>query len=152
MLWLWLRLLRQGGFSLWEGAFEETALLSIRWLRGYRFGGSPPCSNRSVRADQLEEELSQGEVRAVLEDPSRVWKVSIAVASPRTRDGASRHARGNPAVDRQSAAPLRPLGIERLIDSYAEEGVIEKSEFTPRINANLEQRLCNSGRRQGAKT
>src|SRR5260370_41858126 len=34
MLWLWLRLLRQGGFSLAEGAFEETALLSMQWFRG----------------------------------------------------------------------------------------------------------------------
>src|SRR5712675_754074 len=34
MLWLWLRLLRQGGSSLAEGAFEETALLSMQWFRG----------------------------------------------------------------------------------------------------------------------
>src|SRR5258708_458836 len=46
-------------------------------------------------------------------------------------------------LDRQSATLRR--GIERLIDSYA-EGVIEKSEFTPRI-AGLKQRLSARRRR-----
>ncbi len=38
---------------------------------GHRFGGSPPCSNQAVRADRLEE-IVWSEVRALLEDPSRV--------------------------------------------------------------------------------
>jgi hypothetical protein len=51
-------------------------------------------------------------------------------------------------LDRQSATLRR--GIERLIDSYA-EGVIEKSEFTPRI-AGLKQRLSQlEERRQAAE-
>ncbi|MGO9722016.1 MAG: recombinase family protein [Methylocella sp.] len=101
---------------------------------GYRFGGSPPCANQAVRADRLEE-IVWNEVRALLEDPSRVedeYRRRLAA----TRDGIvmpEEIAR----LDRQSATLRR--GIERLIDSYA-EGVIEKAEFTPRI-AGLKQRL-----------
>jgi site-specific DNA recombinase len=34
----------------------------------YRFGGSPPCANQTVRADRLEE-IVWTKVRALLEDP-----------------------------------------------------------------------------------
>ena len=112
---------------------------------GYRFGGSPPCGNRSVRADQLEE-IVWGEVRALLEDPSRVegeYRRRLAA----TRDGIAMPEE-IARLDRQSATLRR--GIERLIDSYA-EGVIEKSEFTPRI-AGLKQRLSQlEERRQAAE-
>ena len=112
---------------------------------GYRFGGSPPCANRSVRADQLEE-IVWGEVRALLEDPSRVegeYRRRLAA----TRDGIAMPEE-IARLDRQSATLRR--GIERLIDSYA-EGVIEKSEFTPRI-AGLKQRLSQlEERRQAAE-
>jgi site-specific DNA recombinase len=112
---------------------------------GYRFGGSPPCANRSVRADQLEE-IVWGEVRTLLEDPSRVegeYRRRLAA----TRDGIAMPEE-IARLDRQSATLRR--GIERLIDSYA-EGVIEKSEFTPRI-AGLKQRLSQlEERRQAAE-
>ncbi len=112
---------------------------------GYRFGGSPPCANRSVRADQLEE-IVWGEVRTLLEDPSRVegeYRRRLAT----TRDGIAMPEE-IARLDRQSATLRR--GIERLIDSYA-EGVIEKSEFTPRI-AGLKQRLSQlEERRQAAE-
>jgi site-specific DNA recombinase len=98
-----------------------------------------------VRADRLEE-IVWNEVRALLEDPSRVedeYRRRLAA----TRDGIvmpEEIAR----LDRQSATLRR--GIERLIDSYA-EGVIEKAEFTPRI-AGLKQRLSLlEERRQAAE-
>ena len=76
-----------------------------------------------MRADRLEE-IVWNEVRALLEDPSRVedeYRRRLAA----TRDGIvmpEEIAR----LDRQSATLRR--GIERLIDSYA-EGVIEKAEL-----------------------
>ena len=98
-----------------------------------------------MRADRLEE-IVWNEVRALLEDPSRVedeYRRRLAA----TRDGIvmpEEIAR----LDRQSATLRR--GIERLIDSYA-EGVIEKAEFTPRI-AGLKQRLSLlEERRQAAE-
>src|SRR3982074_1602899 len=116
-----------------------------RGFEGYRFGGSPPCGNRSVRADQLEE-IVWGEVRALLEDPSRVegeYRRRLAA----TRDGIAMPEE-IARLDRQSATLRR--GIERLIDSYAEGG-IEKSEFPPRI-AGLKQRLSQpEERRQAAE-
>ena len=112
---------------------------------GHRFGGSPPCSNQAVRADRLEE-IVWSEVRALLEDPSRVED------EYRRRLAATREGVAMPEeiarLDRQSATLRR--GIERLIDSYA-EGVIEKAEFTPRI-AGLKQRLSLiEERRQAAE-
>jgi site-specific DNA recombinase len=98
-----------------------------------------------VRADQLEE-IVWGEVRTLLEDPSRVegeYRRRLAT----TRDGIAMPEE-IARLDRQSATLRR--GIERLIDSYA-EGVIEKSEFTPRI-AGLKQRLSQlEERRQAAE-
>ena len=79
---------------------------------GHRFGGSPPCSNQAVRADRLEE-IVWSEVRALLEDPSRVED------EYRRRLAATREGVAMPEeiarLDRQSATLRR--GIERLIDS-----------------------------------
>ena len=101
---------------------------------GYRFNGKAVCNNSPVRADQLEQVVWE-QVRALLEEPRRVadeYHRRIAQA----RDGAA-----TPdeivRLDRQMTSLRR--GIGRLIDSYA-EGIIDKTEFEPRI-AGLKQRV-----------
>ena len=101
---------------------------------GYRFSGKAVCNNSPVRSDQLEQ-VAWEQVRALLEEPRRVadeYRCRIAQA----RDGAA-----TPdeivRLDRQMTSLRR--GIGRLIDSYA-EGVIDKTEFEPRI-AGLKQRV-----------
>ena len=101
---------------------------------GYRFSGKAVCNNNPVRSDLLEQVVWE-QVRALLEEPRRVadeYRRRIAQA----RDGAA-----TPdeivRLDRQMTSLRR--GIGRLIDSYA-EGVIDKTEFEPRI-AGLKQRV-----------
>ena len=102
---------------------------------GHRFGGTAPCTNRSIRSDCLERAV-WNEIRVVLEDPQR-----LAVEYRRRLDELQ-HGAGNPnqaaSLDRQIDGLRR--GIARLIDSYA-EGVIDRDEFLPRI-AGLKERLA----------
>jgi len=125
-----LCLLRQGGSSLAERPFEETALLSMQRLRGHRFGGLAAVRQSSgARRPAFEENrVERGE--SVTGKIHRGWKTSIAVASPR-RARASAMPEESPGFDRQSATLRR--GIERLIDSYA-EGVIEKAPNSPLVS------------------
>ena len=101
---------------------------------GYRFSGKAVCNNSPVRSDQLEQAVWE-QVRALLEEPHRVadeYRRRIAQA----RDGAAMPDE-IVRLDRQMTSLRR--GIGRLIDSYA-EGVIDKTEFEPRI-AGLKQRV-----------
>jgi site-specific DNA recombinase len=111
---------------------------------GYRFSDSKAvCNNRPVRSDQLEQ-VVWGQVRALLEEPHRVadeYRRRIAEA----RDGAALPDE-IVRLDRQMTSLRR--GIGRLIDSYA-EGVIEKTEFEPRI-AGLKQRMSQLQERHQA--
>jgi hypothetical protein len=105
----------------------------------YRFGGQALCGNRSVRSDKLEQAVWQ-EVERVLDDPHRV-----GVEHDRRADGKARE--DVVALDRQIGR-LRP-GIDRLIDSYAEE-LLDADEFRPRL-AGLRQRLaCLQAERDNA--
>jgi site-specific DNA recombinase len=112
---------------------------------GYRFSGKAVCDNGPVRGDQLEQ-VVWNQVRALLQEPRRVadeYRRRIAQA----RDGA---AIPDEVVrlDRQMTSLRR--GIGRLIDSYA-EGVIDKTEFEPRI-AGLKQRMSQlQARHQAAR-
>jgi site-specific DNA recombinase len=110
---------------------------------GYRFSGKAVCNNGPVRSDQLEQ-VVWDQVRALLEDPHRVadeYRRRIAQAhdSAALPDEIVR-------LDRQMTSLRR--GIGRLIDSYA-EGVIDKTEFEPRI-AGLKQRMSQLQERHQA--
>ena len=110
---------------------------------GYRFSGKAVCNNGPVRSDQLEQ-VVWDQVRAFLEEPRRVadeYRRRIAQA----RDGAVMPDE-IVRLDRQMTSLRR--GIGRLIDSYA-EGVIEKTEFEPRI-AGLKQRMSQLQERHQA--
>ena len=101
----------------------------------YRFGGTAVCDSAPVRGDRLEA-LVWGQVRAVLEAPERVAdEYNRRLRKVREKADAS-------AEITQLGQQIRVLrrGIGRLIDSYA-EGVIEKSEFEPRV-AGLKERVA----------
>ena len=109
----------------------------------HRFNGATKCSNPTVRGDRLEQ-IVWDQVRALLEDPSRVadeYRRRIGQAS----DGA-----GPPEqvvrLDRQMTTLRR--GIDRLIDCYA-GGFIDKAEFEPRI-AGLKRRMSQLQEQQRA--
>jgi hypothetical protein len=94
---------------------------------GYRFSGKAVCHNGPLRGDQLEQAVWD-QVRALLEEPHRVageYRRRITQA----RDGAAMPEE-IARLDRQITSLRR--GIGRLIDSYT-EGVIDKTEFEPRI-------------------
>jgi site-specific DNA recombinase len=99
----------------------------------HRFSGAAKCSNPTVRGDRLEQ-MVWGQVRALLEEPSRVadeYRRRLGQAS----DGAGPEQMVR--LNRQMTALRR--GIDRLIDGY-QDGFIEKTEFEPRI-AGLKRRM-----------
>lgn len=97
----------------------------------YRFGGERVCANTQVRTDLLDAAVWK-EVCGLLEHPHR-----LAEEYRRRLQAPSAEAAGS-AATQQQIARLRH-GLVRLIDSYT-EGLIEKSEFEPRITR-LRQRL-----------
>lgn len=110
---------------------------------GYRFGGSAPCNNSSVRAEPLEQAVWE-RVCALLQNPSRVadeYQRRVGEAGDDTvkSDELAQ-------LERQRAALQR--GIGRLIDSYA-AGVIDRPEFEPRVTG-LKARLGQLQERQQA--
>jgi len=110
---------------------------------GYRFGGTAPCANPSVRAEPLEQAVWE-RVCALLQDPGRI----ADEYRRRLRDAGDGTASSDELVqlERQRAALQR--GIGRLIDSYA-AGVIDRFEFEPRI-AGLKARVSRLQEQQQA--
>jgi site-specific DNA recombinase len=110
---------------------------------GYRFSGKAVCHNGPVRGDQLEQAV-WNQVRALLEEPYRM------AGEYRRRITQAREGAAMPEeivrLDRQITSLRR--GIGRLIDSYT-EGVIDKTEFAPRI-VGLRQRLSQLKERHQA--
>jgi site-specific DNA recombinase len=99
-----------------------------------RFAGAAKCCNSSVRGDRIEQ-MVWAQVRALLEEPSRVadeYQRRLRQSS----DGAKPPEQVT-RLDRQINALRR--GIDRLIDGYA-SGLIDKAEFEPRI-AGLKLRM-----------
>ena len=98
----------------------------------YRFGGQRVCCNKQVRTDALEEAVWK-DVCALLNDPAKV-----AQEYQRRLQGKST------GPGKQQDASLTKLiqkvkrGIARLIDAY-EGGLLDKSEFEPRIRAAKER-------------
>lgn len=88
----------------------------------YRYEGVRTCDNRMVRKHMLEDAVWK-EIEKLLSDPHHL------------RAEFERRAKGsNPKDNSEYRARTHKLrrAIQRLIDSYA-EGLIEKSEFEPRI-------------------
>jgi len=107
----------------------------------YRFNGATKCGNPTVRGDRLEQ-MVWDQVRALLEDPSRVadeYRRRIC----RIREGATLP-EDIVRLDRQMKTLRR--GIDRLIDCYA-GGLIDKAEFEPRI-AGLKSRMSQLHKQQ----
>ncbi len=93
----------------------------------YRFGGQRLCWNKAVRTDFLDAAVWE-DVRSLLAEPGR-----IRAEYERRRE------RKNPACDREAEQVAKLItqvkkSISRLIDAYG-EGILEKSEFEPRITA-----------------
>jgi len=89
----------------------------------YRFGGERLCWNKQLRTDLVDEAVWQ-EVCRLLEEPTRVaqeyrQQLQTADVAPELKG-------------LQTSLGRLRQGIARLIDSYA-EGVIDKTEFDPRI-------------------
>jgi len=123
-----------------KGKRRDYAYYRCTGSDAYRFGGQRVCHNKQVRTDLLDEAVWH-ETRGLLEDPQRLE------AEYRRRLETS-----NRILADEDPAKLEPqihkiqTGIARMIDSYA-EGLIEKSEFEPRIKrakeriARLEKQL-----------
>jgi site-specific DNA recombinase len=98
----------------------------------YRFGGERLCWNKQVRTDVLDAAVWE-DVRRLLSEPERIrLEYERRPQKTKTDDGRE--------VDQvRKLINQVKRNISRLIDAY-EEGILEKSEFEPRIGA-ARQRL-----------
>lgn len=96
---------------------------------GHRFGGQRVCANKSVRQDLLDAAV-WNDVRSLLSDPARVEQ------ELQRRLGAGNQLDAQDEARKKLAAQIEKVrrAIARLIDAY-EEGLMDKSEFEPRIKA-----------------
>ena len=92
---------------------------------GHRFGGQRVCDNHQLRTDLVELAVWQ-EVRVLLEHPDRVTEEYRRRLEPKTNCTQTEIAGVEARLSKMR------VGMTRLIDSYA-EGLIDKSEFEPRI-------------------
>jgi site-specific DNA recombinase len=91
----------------------------------YRFGGQRLCHNKQVRTDLLEAAVWQ-DVRALLSDPERIEReYQRRLTKKESASGAACNSVAN------SLQQIK-RGIARLIDAY-EDGLLERSEFEPRL-------------------
>jgi site-specific DNA recombinase len=113
-----------------KGSTRSYAYYRCLGTDAYRFGGERVCANTQVRTDRLDAAVWQ-EVRGLLEQPQRLAdEYRRRLEDPAEPAGA--------VGPEQQIARLRQ-SLARLIDSYT-EGLIDKSEFEPRISR-LRQRL-----------
>ena len=110
---------------------------------GYRYGGTPMCSNHSVRADHLEQAVWD-RVCALLEQPDRLAEEYRR----RLQEAGDNRARMSELSHLEQQISALQRGIGRLIDSYA-AGVIERGEFEPRISG-LKARVAGLQEQQRA--
>jgi site-specific DNA recombinase len=101
----------------------------------YRFGGQRLCWNKQVRTDVLDAAVWD-DVRQLLSEPERV-RAEYERRLQRPETGAGREAKhlNNMIINVKKM-------ISRLIDAYG-EGLLDKSEFEPRILA-ARERLAKS--------
>jgi site-specific DNA recombinase len=97
----------------------------------YRFGGQRLCWNKQIRTDLLDVAVWE-DVRSLLAEPERI-RVEYERRRQKTEPDGVRE------VD-QVMKLIKQVkrSISRLIDAYG-EGLLEKSEFEPRINAARER-------------
>ncbi|MGH7411148.1 MAG: recombinase zinc beta ribbon domain-containing protein [Candidatus Methylomirabilis sp.] len=109
-----------------KGKYRHYAYYRCIGMDAYRFGGQRICENRQVRTDMIEEAV-WSDVRALLQEPERIEQEY----EQRLKDD-GKQARS--CSDQQLAALIQRVqrGIARLIDAY-EEGLLERTEFEPRI-------------------
>ena len=99
----------------------------------YRFGGERLCQNTQVRTDLVDRAVWQ-EVCTLLAHPERLAEEYRRRLQPETS------AKRPPLATVESQIGQLRQGVARVIDSYA-EGLIDKSEFEPRLTR-LRQRLA----------
>src|SRR5262245_49632136 len=99
----------------------------------HRFGGERLCQNTQVRTDLLDLAVWQ-EVCTLLAHPERLAEEYRRRLQPET------HAQRTPLATVEAQISTLRQGVARLIDSYA-DGLIDKSEFEPRITR-LRQHLA----------
>ena len=97
----------------------------------YRFGGQRLCWNKQIRTDLLEEAVWK-DVRSLLSEPQRI-KAEYERRQRKTKPDGGRAADQLAKLVKQTRK-----SISRLIDAY-EEGLLDKSEFEPRITAARER-------------
>lgn len=95
--------------------------------QAYRCGGKKICGNASIREDHLDRAV-WNDVKALLSEPSRIEHE----LQRRLGDDADPQRQMKRKLEAQIEKVRR--GIARLIDVY-EEGIVNKSEFEPRISA-----------------
>ena len=93
----------------------------------YRFGGQRVCRNRQVRTDRLEVAVWD-DVRDLLAHPDRIQHEYERRLNHRRQDDARLGEQLTALMQRSKR------GIARLIDAY-QDGVLEKHEFEPRLEA-----------------
>ena len=100
----------------------------------HRFEGKRICGNRQVRTDLLEDAV-WADVQAILQDPGRI-ETEFA-----------RRLRKDTGVGEDNLDQIRARinkvkrGIARLIDAYS-EGLLDKSEFEPRVKKSKHRLEC----------
>jgi site-specific DNA recombinase len=97
----------------------------------YRFGGQRLCWNKQVRTDLLDAAVWE-DVRGLLSEPERIR------AEYERRRGETSPDEGREADQVAKLISQVKKSISRLIDAH-EEGLLEKSEFEPRIGTARER-------------
>ena len=107
----------------------------------YRFDGERLCWNKQVRTDVLDAAVWE-DVRRLLSEPER-YRVEYERRQQKTKTDDGRE------VDQvRKLINQVKKNISRLIDAY-EEGILEKSEFEPRIGAATALSLGGGARTEG---
>jgi len=118
-----------------KGQAPDYAYYRCLGTDAYRFGGERICTNPQVRTDLLD--AADGpEVCALLEAPGRLEEEYRRRLQPPPLQHADAE-----LTSLEAQLAKRRQGVARLIDSYV-EGLIEKSEFEPRL-ARLRQRMAD---------
>jgi site-specific DNA recombinase len=97
----------------------------------YRFGGQRLCWNKQVRTDLLDSAVWE-DVRGLLSEPERIRTEYERRQQATKRDGGREVEQVTKLINQVKKS------ISRLIDAY-EDGLLEKPEFEPRINAARER-------------
>ncbi len=107
----------------------------------YRFGGQRICQNQQVRTDVLETAVWD-DVRLLLSEPERIEQ--------EYQRRVNTHKSQCPSSSSDLSAMIQRVqrGIARLIDAY-EDGLVERTEFEPRIQGHQENAWPRSCRKQG---